>query len=190
MAMNPSAADHPDRAYAGVYADPAAANALIERLHREGYTSDRIGVLSRDRWDDGPQDGTTSIGGGAATGAVAGGLLGGLAGFLVGAGLLAIPGIGPVLAGGFLASALGVGAGTAVVGAGVGAATGGLLGTLVGLGFTDEEAAYLDREVRAGRKVVIVKGDGERIVRTLEETGAERFRARDEDLTRDAPPLA
>ena len=190
MAMNPTAADHPDRAYAGVYTDPEAANALIERLHREGYTSERIGVLSRDRWDDPPSDGTASIGAGAATGAVAGGVLGGVAGLLVGAGLLAIPGVGPVLAGGYLASALGVGAGTAVLGAGVGAATGGLLGTLVGLGFTDEEAAYLDRELRQGRKIVIIRGDGDRIVKTLDETGAERFRARDDDPTRDAPPLA
>lgn len=190
MAMNPTASDHSDRAYAGVYEDAEAANQLIERLHREGYDSTRIGVLSRDRWDAASERAPT-VAAGAATGAVAGGLLGGLAGFLVGAGMLAIPGVGPVLAGGFLASALGVGAGTAVVGASLGAATGGLIGTLVGIGFSDEEAAYLEREMGQGRKIVIVRGDGSRIIRHIDETGGARYRdAADEDLTKDAPPLA
>ncbi|HET6314582.1 MAG TPA: general stress protein, partial [Chloroflexia bacterium] len=56
-------------------------------------------------------------GAGAVTGAVGGGVLGGLAGLLVGVGALAIPGIGPVVAAGPLA--------TTLIGAGVGAATGG-----------------------------------------------------------------
>ena len=45
---------------------------------------------------------------GATTGAL-GGLLGGLIGFLLGIGALAIPGIGPVVAGGALATAFGLG---------------------------------------------------------------------------------
>lgn len=190
MAMNPNTSNYPDRAYAGIYTDPKAARAVIERLRDAGYESNRIGVLSRERWDDDNADGDppASVGAGAATGAVAGGVLGGLAGFLVGVGMLAIPGIGPILAGGVLASALGVGGATAAVGAGIGAATGGLVGALVGIGFSDEEAAYLDREVRAGRTVVTVHGD-ERVVRHFDETGAERYRRSDEK-TQEAPPLA
>jgi site-specific DNA recombinase len=192
MAMNPTSSSEPDRAHAGVYADPEAANAVIERLRQEGYESNRIGVLSRDRWDTERADGDTGapVATGAATGAVAGGVLGGVAGLLVGAGMLAVPGVGPILAGGVLASALGVGATAAAVGAGLGAATGGLIGALVGVGFSHEEAAYLDREVRAGKTIVTVHGDGERVIRHFDETGAQRYRPREDDKTHDAPPLA
>lgn len=59
-------------------------------------------------------------------------MLGGGAGLLAGLGILAIPGLGPVLAAGWLASTL--------VGAGAGAATGGLVGALAGAGIDDADA--------------------------------------------------
>src|SRR6185369_13132255 len=59
-------------------------------------------------------------------GAGVGALVGGLGGLLVGLGALAIPGIGPVLAAGPLATAV-----AAIVGAGVGAAAGGAVGGII-----------------------------------------------------------
>lgn len=95
---------------------------------------------------------------GAATGAVSGGVLGGALGLLVGIGALAIPGIGPVLAAGPLAAALGTAgataAATAAAGAGIGAASGGLLGGLAGLGVSDEDANVYAEGVRRGGTLV------------------------------------
>src|SRR5919112_3164482 len=99
-----------------LYIDPAAAERGIRRFRDSGYEGERIGIISRDREDakEVAENTGASAATGAATGAVAGGLLGGLTGLLIGIGALAIPGIGPVVAGGALASAFGIGGGTAV----------------------------------------------------------------------------
>ena len=99
------------RVYGGLYDDPAAAERGIRRFQESGYEGERIGIVSRDRDDakEVAENTGASAATGAATGAVAGGLLGGLTGLLVGIGALAIPGIGPVVAGGALASAFGIG---------------------------------------------------------------------------------
>jgi uncharacterized membrane protein len=75
--------------------------------------------------------------------------LGGLGGFVVGLAALAIPGVGPILAAGPIASAL--------VGAGVGAVTGGLIGALVDLGLDEDEAEYFAEGVRRGSTLVTVR---------------------------------
>jgi hypothetical protein len=82
---------------------------------------------------------------GAAAGAVTGGVIGGLVGLISS---LLIPGIGPLLVGGVLASML--------LGMGVGAATGGLIGALVGMGVPEEDAKYFDAGLREGRTLVTV----------------------------------
>jgi uncharacterized membrane protein len=102
--------------------------------------SDFAGEYSRYHGRDFPTESETAEG--AATGAV----IGGLGGLVVGLAALAIPGIGPVLAAGPIASAL-VAAG---VGAGVGAVAGGLVGALVDLGLSEEEAGYYAEGVRRG----------------------------------------
>ena len=86
--------------------------------------------------------------------------MGGALGLLVGIGALAIPGIGPVVAGGMLASAFGITGGTAVAGAGIGAATGGIVGALVGLGIPEAEAQHFETGIRAGRTLVTVGAGG------------------------------
>jgi len=73
---------------------------------------------------------------------------------LVGVGALAIPGIGPVLAAGPLAAALGTAGASTLVGAGVGAATGGLIGGLIGLGIPEEDANMYAEGVRRGGTLV------------------------------------
>ena len=82
----------------------------------------------------------------AGTGAKAGAYVGGALGLLAGLGALAIPGVGPVIAAGPIATALG----STALGAGLGAAAGGLLGGLVGLGVPEEEAGYYTEGVRRG----------------------------------------
>ena len=79
---------------------------------------------------------------GTSTGAV----LGGAGGLLAGLGLLAIPGLGPLVAAGWLA-ATAAGAGLGALG---GAATGTIVGALKEAGHTDEEAHVYSEGVRRG----------------------------------------
>ena len=81
--------------------------------------------------------------------AVSGAVLGG---FLGAAGALLIPGIGPVVAGGILITALG--------GAAIGATTGGVIGAFVNMGLPEHDAHHYAREFEAGRTIVTVKTDG------------------------------
>ena len=85
---------------------------------------------------------------GTATGAVLGGITGGALGWLVGIGALVIPGIGPIIAAGALATTLG--------GAAIGAAAGGLLGALVDLGIPKEDAEGYEASVRKGSILLTV----------------------------------
>ena len=88
----------------------------------------------------------------AGTGASVGTVIGGGAGLLAGLGMLAIPGIGPVVAAGWLVAT--------ALGAGVGAASGGLLGSLVGAGVAETDAHTYAEGVRRGGTLVTVRADG------------------------------
>jgi len=86
-------------------------------------------------------------------GVTTGALVGGAGGLLAGLGLLAIPGLGPIVAAGWLLSAA-AGAG---IGAAGGAATGGVVGALKNAGHTDEEANIYSEGVRRGSTLVSAK---------------------------------
>ena len=94
---------------------------------------------------------TAGSGTGAGTGASIGTLLGGGAGLLAGIGALAIPGVGPVVAAGWLIATL--------TGAGVGATAGGLLGALTGAGVPEEHAHVYAEGVRRGSTLVTVRAE-------------------------------
>jgi uncharacterized protein (TIGR02271 family) len=146
------------RTVVGMFDDRKHAEKAIHDLKDMGFKDDQIGVAMRDRTAQGEltKETGTQAAEGATAGVVSGGVLGGLVGLLVGAGALAIPGIGPVIAGGALASAFGVAGGTAVAGAGIGAATGGILGALIGMGIPDEDAKHFERGFKEGGILVTV----------------------------------
>lgn len=82
---------------------------------------------------------------------IAGGaIFGGLGGLLIGLGALAIPGLGPIVAAGPLA--------TTLAGAGIGAVGGGIVGAIREAGVTEEEAHIYAEGVRRGGTLVIVMG--------------------------------
>jgi hypothetical protein len=135
----------------GLFDDRADAQRAIEALKAAGFEAPDIGITMRDIHEaEALLDETgASAGAGAATGALAGGALGGLAGWLVGLGLLAIPGIGPVIAAGPLAVAL--------TGAAIGAAGGSLIGALTGMGVPEAEARWYESEVARGGILLTVR---------------------------------
>ena len=96
-----------------------------------------------------------TAGAGAGTGATIGTVLGGGAGLLAGLGMLAIPGVGPVVAAGWLIAT--------AVGAGVGAASGGLLGSLVGAGVSETDAHVAAEGVRRGGTLVTSRAEASQV---------------------------
>jgi uncharacterized protein (TIGR02271 family) len=137
----------------GVFEDHEHARDAIEALKDEGFDADSISVLAPDTQvtRDIADDTGSHAGSGAATGAVAGGVLGGLGGWLIGIGALAIPGIGPFIAAGAFATALG--------GAAIGAGVGAIAGALMGMGIPEDHARYYEGEAKAGRTLVTVRAD-------------------------------
>lgn len=132
--------------YVGVFDDRDAADKAARELRTAGFKDDEIGYAWRDDSGKVQKEGETKAGEMAAGGAVTGAALGGLIGAAA-AGL--IPGIGPIVAGGILASTL--------TGAAVGTAAGGITGAFVGMGIPEEEAKYYDEEFKQGRTLMTVK---------------------------------
>src|ERR1700730_7004991 len=137
----------------GVFEDRERAREAIEALKEDGFTGDSISILSPDKQatQEIATDTGTHAGTGAATGALTGGVLGGLGGWLVGIGALAIPGVGPFIAAGAFATALG--------GAAIGAGIGAIAGALTGMGVPEEHAKYYEGEAKAGKTLVTVRAD-------------------------------
>jgi len=146
----------------GLFDSTDVAQDAVQELVDSGFTRDHISLVSQES-EEAHAVGGTHDGEAASTGAVGGTVLGGALGLLVGAGLLVIPGIGPILAAGPIAAAIGTttaAVGAAALGAGLGAATGGLVGALIGEGIPDDEAQYYAEGVRRGGRLVLVQADG------------------------------
>jgi hypothetical protein len=137
-----------------LYDTYADAEAAVRGLEAAGIPHSDITIVANnsdnwfstdkkvDRDRDGVDDRAESAGKGAGIGAG----IGGTAGLLAGLGLLAIPGLGPVVAAGWLAAT--------AVGAAAGAATGGIVGALTEAGISKEDAHVYAEGVRRGGTLV------------------------------------
>src|ERR1700743_3971987 len=106
---------------------------------------------------------------GATTGVGVGGAVGGTLGLLAGIGVLAIPGVGPLIAAGPIMGAL--------AGLGVGGTVGGIVGALVGMGIPEYEAKRYEGRVKHGGILLSVHCDShewaKRGAEILKASGAE-----------------
>src|SRR3954453_22356942 len=131
---------------------------VVDALERAGVPRDDIAVISGDKsrtaGTTGATDDTST---GAGTGATVGAALGGGAGLLAGLGSLAIPGVGPLVAAGWLVATL--------TGAGVGAAAGGLVGALTGAGDDEVDAQHYAEHIGRGGTLVSVRAPDEHAAR-------------------------
>jgi uncharacterized membrane protein len=145
-----------DKKIVGVFHTHGEAVRAIEALKDQGYRSEDISVVAkdRDRVDSIEDETDTKMEEGLAAGATTGGVLGGLTGLLVGIGALAIPGVGPIIAAGPIAATLG--------GAVVGAGAGGLAGALIGMGIPEEEARQYEEYLNQGEILVLVDAAADR----------------------------
>jgi len=178
----------------GVFANRHDAETAIAELKSAGFPMHKVTIIAQDadrkadvagvNVEDKNRAGNKADEG-ATAGALTGGTLGGITGLLVGLGALAIPGVGPIMVAGELATVLT----TTVAGGAIGAAAGGLVGALIGLGIPEERAQVYSDRVDRGDYLVIVKGSDEEIARAeaiLNHRGIEEYGvydARDVDTT-------
>ena len=146
-----------------LFPDAAAARTVVEELKAAGLPEDDIGVIAPsrslpmenadmensgdliDRDRDGRDDRGQMVNKSAGIGAA----LGGAAGLLAGLGAFALPGIGTVIAAGWLASAL--------AGVVAGGAAGGVVGALMEAGVSENDAAGYAEGVRRGGTLVTIR---------------------------------
>ena len=142
-----------------VFSSREQAEKAANQLRQEGFDKE-ISVVVKDEQrqgrgettmrDDSLVDGTT---------------IGALGGFALGAGALVIPGVGPLLAAGPIASAL------------TGAAAGGLGGALIDLGIPEVESKEYEGDIKAGKALIAVECDENRAkkaTQVLQRNGAEK----------------
>src|SRR5690349_8925354 len=147
-----------------LYDDYADAKRAVQRLEAAGISHSDVSIVANNSEDwyepggkvDRDRDGVDDRAEGAGAGAGIGAGLGGAAGLLAGLGLLAIPGLGPVVAAGWLAST--------AAGAAAGATTGGIIGALTQSGVSKDEASRYAEGVRRGGTLVSARiPDGDRV---------------------------
>jgi hypothetical protein len=160
----------------GLFPSFESTELALHALQNNGFLMSRVSVVGRDIGSHTEVTGANTsnrlvnvgnlhtheneAGEAAIKGAEAGGALGGLAGLLVGLGVIAIPGIGPVMLAGAAATALA----TVISGSVIGSAAGGLVGGLIGLGIPRERAETYSNRVSDGEYLVMVEGSEADIV--------------------------
>jgi hypothetical protein len=165
---------------AGIFERRSDAEAAIRRLEEAGFGADSIGVALRDErvagTDREPEDDLSAEG--ATAGAISGAGVGALVGLALVGSTFVLPGVGPILVGGSLATGVVTTAGAtaaALTGAGVGAASGGIIGGLIGAGIPDEEAKRYAEHLGRGHVLVTIQAHDDHAARArqiLAEEGA------------------
>jgi uncharacterized protein (TIGR02271 family) len=175
-----------------LFDDHATASRAVAELESAGVPRPDISMVASnaDNWysesgDRGPNtpattrvdrdgDGVDDRAEGAGAGAGIGAAIGGTAGLLAGLGLMAIPGIGPVVAAGWLAAT--------AAGAITGAAAGGIIGALTQAGVSEEDAQVYAEGVRRGGTLVTARvqdNDRARLQGILDRSGVDIARRRE-----------
>lgn len=140
------------RTVTGLFDDYADASSAVSELEAQGVPSSDISIVSNNGDRRHEQSNAAE---GAGTGAGIGAVVGGAGGLLTGLGLMAIPGVGPVVAAGWLAAT----AAGAAAGAVAGGAAGGIIGALTSSGVPERDAHFYAEGVRRGGTLVTAKVD-------------------------------
>jgi hypothetical protein len=140
------------RVITGLFDTHEQAAEAVRKLRDLGVRSEDISLVANNAEGYVVED-EDNVAEGAEAGAGIGAIIGGAGGLLAGLGTFAIPGIGPVVTGGWLlATAVG-----ALTGAVVGGATGGLIGALTEAGVSESEAHVYAEGVRRGGTIVTAR---------------------------------
>ena len=143
-----------------VFDDRAQAERAVNELRRLGLRDTDLSFVARTEEDAvaagaGRESARESAGERAAKGAA----VGAGAGLLFGLAALAIPGLGPFITAGGLASALGTTGGALASGAIVGGTSGAIAGVLTRAGYSKEESEFYGPHLERGGVLVAVETD-------------------------------
>ncbi|MCU5024122.1 general stress protein [Bacillus cereus] len=143
-----------DRKIVGVFRTIDDAALVINELNEKGYSADNISAIAKDQKEiehleekSGEKVNSETAHKAdifSATGLVAGGL----GGLLTGLGILVVSGMGPIVAAGPIAAAIG--------GAGIGGGAGSLIGAFIGLGIPEEHAKKYEEYIYDGNILILV----------------------------------
>lgn len=139
----------------GVFNARRDAEQAVEQLRQQGFTQEEINIVAK----KGSREDALSHGHGhgqargqdeyvdddITDGALTGGTLGGIGGLVLGVGALAIPGVGPIIAAGPIAAALG------------GAVAGGVAGGLIDWGIPSQVSHHYEQEIAHGGILAIIQ---------------------------------
>jgi len=141
---------------------------VLEKLLESRFHAEQISVVGKDHPGDKHIHGYASTGEQMKFWGVQGAIWGSIMGMLAGAGFLFVPGIGPLMVGGpLLSMVLGGLEGSAGL-AGIEALFAGLLH----LGFSKDGLADFERELKAGKSLVLVHGNTGEVIRAKDVLGA------------------
>lgn len=139
----------------GLFESREAAKHAIDELCRAGFRESDMSLLMRGHHEmlgvESQDSGVVAerdLNHGGVLGVVSGGLVGGLAGLALAFSAFVIPGLGPVLAAGPLA--------TVFVGGAVGMATGGVVGSLIDRGASEEDAHTYQAGLERGGVILMI----------------------------------
>jgi hypothetical protein len=153
------------RQVVGIFADREVAGVALDQIVLSGFPIAQVFLIGQGGSDSLEISSTTELDStkfshnwgkitGTATGLkkgmALGNLVGGTTGLLLGAGLIALPGVGQLM----LSSAIAF----ILLSGGVCTAAGGLAGALIGLGMTSEQAKVYSQKVSEGSFLLIVEG--------------------------------
>ncbi len=156
-----------DNLVSAVFDNQSEAERAVSQLRNAGVQDSSISVIAQREGDDAVT--TDGSGDEVAKDVIGTAALGAGAGTLLGIAALAIPGVGPLIAAGAIASVAIPGA--ALTGAAIGAAAGGLAGLLKDHGVNDDDAGYYEERINSGGVFVSVDAnDG-----TLDRQAAENI---------------
>lgn len=149
------------RQIVGIFSTREEAGIALDRIVLSGFAIARIFLLGKDGEESFPHripsnvpsnkfGSITGTATGLKKGMLIGNLVGGTTGLLLGAGLIALPGVGQLM----LSSAIAF----ILLSGGICTAAGGLTGALIGLGVTSEQAKSYSQKVSEGSFLLVVEG--------------------------------
>lgn len=154
----------------GIFKDRVGVESAVSQLKAQGFRNTDVSVLMPESIStrEFAHEKGTKAPEGTVAGVSTGAILGGTLGWLVGAGALAIPVIGPLVAAGPLLGLL--------AGASAGGALGGIAGALIGMGIPEYEAKRYEGFVKEGGILLSVHADNrewaDKAEKLLKEVGA------------------
>jgi hypothetical protein len=148
------------RQVVGIFSSREAAGVALDQIVLSGFPIAHVFLLGQNGSNSAETFSTavssanfgkiTGTATGLKKGMAIGNLVGGTSGLLLGAGLIALPGVGQLM----LSSAIAF----IILSSGICTAAGGLTGALIGLGVTSDQAKAYSQKVSAGNFLLIVEG--------------------------------